>query len=114
MIVTNLNVFRTFRRPCEADSILIIDANGILTGSITFEPLKSITGRYSEIIQSLSNVQLHQLTQCDPFKWAELYNTLQPGKLFRVSVCEGSYHDLIITPCVINVKREYEAITNMV
>jgi hypothetical protein len=45
MVVHNLDVVRVPVHPQEADAPLIVDANAKLTGSITREPLKSVSWR---------------------------------------------------------------------
>jgi len=44
MIINNFDAFRASIRPTKADSPLIIDANAVLTGTITRECLKAIAG----------------------------------------------------------------------
>jgi len=41
---------------------LIVDANAVLTGTITLERFKVVSGRHSQIFKSISDLKLSKLT----------------------------------------------------
>ena len=62
MIVDKFNVQGFAVSPCEADAPLIVDADAVLTGSVTFKRFEPVTRRGAQKIQCLSSVELGQLT----------------------------------------------------
>jgi hypothetical protein len=61
MVVHNLYMMRSVFSPNEAYSELVINTDAVLTGSITFQCLESISRRNEQITQSFSAVQHCQL-----------------------------------------------------
>jgi len=62
-VVTHyLDVFRTCRRPAEADTPLIIDANAVLAGSIAFQRFQSVARWDPQIIQAPCDLQLSEFS----------------------------------------------------
>jgi len=58
VIVDDLDVMRTVRRPPKADPPLVIDPDAELTGSKAFERLQSIAGRNPQVIQARRDLEL--------------------------------------------------------
>lgn len=65
MIVGNFNVFRPSVRPCEDDPPLVVDADGVSSAKVAFERLQPVAWRYSEVVQSLSTIELHEFATGD-------------------------------------------------
>jgi hypothetical protein len=51
MVVSDLNIVRVAISPSEADTPLVVDADAVLTGSISPEPLKAIAWRDAQVLQ---------------------------------------------------------------
>jgi hypothetical protein len=66
MIVYDLNVVRFTLNPGEADTVLIVDANAVLTSSFAFESLKVVAGRYPQLLQGAYRVEMIELPRCHP------------------------------------------------
>ncbi len=62
MIVHDLDVLSARGVPTEAHTEVIVYADTMLARAIPFECLKSITGRYAQIIQAGGDLQLPKLT----------------------------------------------------
>lgn len=105
MIITNFDSPWSLIGPHEAYSVLVIYADGMLSRSVAFQLFQSVAWWHPQIIKTLGNVKLCQFAQSDSFKLDKLSNTLQSSELFSFFVCKRLYHALIITQCVINVKR---------
>jgi hypothetical protein len=61
VVVNDLDVTRTGWRPAEADTELVVYPNAMLSGTISFQRLKSITGRHSEVLKPARDLQLSEL-----------------------------------------------------
>jgi hypothetical protein len=106
VIVHHLNVLRPLRRPTKANTILLIDSNAVLAGTIPSQGLEVIAGRYPEIGQFLSRIDLVELP---PGNGPEGLGTCLAGHggvdtiedVFRSAVCEAADHlDMIARlPC---------------
>jgi hypothetical protein len=62
VVIDDFNIFCTRIRPAKTDTPLIIDTNAVLTGTITLECFKVITGRHPQIIKSTGDIELSKLT----------------------------------------------------
>jgi hypothetical protein len=62
MVIKYLDIKRITISPNEADAILIIDTNTVLSLPISFQRFKVIPRKDCEIAQHMRGVQLHQLT----------------------------------------------------
>ncbi len=65
MIVHDLDVFSACGRPTEAHPELIVHTNAVLAGTIAFQGLHPVAGRYPQIVQSVRDLQLPELASCD-------------------------------------------------
>jgi hypothetical protein len=65
VVVHDFDVDRANARPYEADSPLVVDANTVLTLSITLQCLKAIARWRFQKVQSLGCIELSQLSFCD-------------------------------------------------
>ena len=57
MVVDYLNVDRTRFRPSEADPILVVDPDAVLTLTVSPERLQAIARWYSQVVQDLGLVE---------------------------------------------------------
>lgn len=71
MIVNDFNIFWTAFSPDKTYPILIVDANTVLTCTITLQCFKSVSRRRTEEAQRLSRVQLGQVPDDDIFERSE-------------------------------------------
>ena len=62
VVIHYLDVDRAHIGPHEADSPLVIDANAVLSFSITFQRFQVVAGRRLHEIQRLGCIQLRQLS----------------------------------------------------
>lgn len=92
MIVNNLDVRWSFRRPPKANSELVIDANAPLTFSVPAQRFKPISRWYAHIIHTLCQIKLDQFAQSLPLDSGPPANVLQPEQFFRVGTPERFNH----------------------
>ena len=72
VVVDDLYVLGTSRRPDEADSPLLVDPDAVLTRSLTPQALESVTGRDPEVLQGLGGIEHDQLAERRAFDaWVE-------------------------------------------
>jgi hypothetical protein len=64
VVIDDFNIFRTSICPAEADTPPIVNADAVLTGTITFEDLKVISGWNSQIFNAISNFKLSEFSPC--------------------------------------------------
>ena len=68
MVVDNLNLIRIPVSPPKANAPLIVDANTVLTGAISFQLFKSIARRDSQVVKLLGGVYESELPQHRPME----------------------------------------------
>ena len=69
MIIHNLDIARSARRPHEADPPLIVDPNAVPAGPLAFQSLQLVAGRHAKIGQQhgcVEHVELPHGYACDP------------------------------------------------
>ena len=84
MIVNDLNVCRTFSRPHETDSKLVIDPNAVLACTISYKCLQSVSWRDSEILKRGCSIEHRKLAHCNGLNVDEALDRL-PLKRLSVS-----------------------------
>lgn len=62
MVVDNCNIRRTHFRPTEDDPPLIVNADGMQSGTLSFQGLQSIAGRNQKIGEIFGGMQSRKLT----------------------------------------------------
>ena len=67
MIIYNFYVVCIAFLPFKTDPPLLVDTNAVLAGTVAFECLKPIAGRYLQIIQATGNLELSQFPSRDRF-----------------------------------------------
>jgi hypothetical protein len=83
-------------RPHEANAPLVVDANAVLTLSVTLEYLKTITWRSFQKVQSLGCLQLSHLALCDLQESFEFPRALAFVQRLRVLALERLDHASIV------------------
>jgi hypothetical protein len=58
--VGDFDIVRSVRLPNEADSILIIHSDAVLSGALAFQGLKPVSRRHSEVAQICARLDLIQ------------------------------------------------------
>ena len=51
MVVHDLNILRTFRRPHEAHAELVVNANTVLTGTVALQRFQPIARRHAQVVK---------------------------------------------------------------
>lgn len=105
VIVHDLNVQRAFRCPQEADAELIVNADAMLSGALSFQSFQPIARRYAEIIESSGPVQHCQLAHGNGFDVRKAFDAFAAEQALRIGTLEGpDRHKQILTICVSIVK----------
>jgi hypothetical protein len=110
MVIHNLNVLGTSIRPAEAYAELIINSDAVLAVPITLQSFQSVAWRNTEIFQSTCDLQLSKFSTRHNSDTGEPPDPLPFRNGFCVGTLERMDHRPIVTPCVINVKRDYRAL----
>ena len=66
MVIHDLHLEGVSITPDEADSILVIDADAVLSRPVSLEGLQSIARRYSKVLKVLRPVEHEELPQSYP------------------------------------------------
>jgi len=109
MVIDNLHVRRTGRTvsPVETHPPLIIDADAVLSFSVSLQDLKTVAGQHGKIPQSNSRFQAVQLQTRGTLDARESFDPLAqreiPGPLIAVT----EDHSFIIVAFMRYVKRIY-------
>ena len=90
MVVGDLHIFRTLRRPNKANPPLIIDADTVLPSSVAFKRLKSVAWWHPHEVQRGSGIELRELAACDCLDVRKSRYAASVMKGFRVATFEGS------------------------
>ena len=85
MIVNDLNVAGTFSRPYETDAKLVIDPNTLLTCTIAYKCLQSVSWRDSEIVKRGCSIEHRKRAHCNGLNVDEAFDPLAPLKRLSVS-----------------------------
>jgi hypothetical protein len=98
VIVDNLDGFRTGIRPNEADPVLVIDPDAVVTAPISLQRLKPVSRRNPEIDQDACGIQRIQLLPSLPPPLPEQgfpsrLCTAPKEEIFGRPVIEASEHD---------------------
>jgi hypothetical protein len=76
VIVHNLHVLWADPGPDEADSPLLVDSDAVLACPVYLQRLQPVAWKDTEVVEQVSSVQHHQLSESDPFDLR--INTLRP------------------------------------
>jgi hypothetical protein len=78
--------------PHKTDTPLVVDAYTVLPRAVTFQLMKSVARRHSQIRQTFGRVQHQKLSPRWLLNVHKLTNILVVEKPFRVRALEGPYH----------------------
>jgi hypothetical protein len=78
--------------PDKTNTPLVVDAYAVLPRTVTFQLMKSVTRRHSQIRQTFGRVQHQELSSRWLSNVHELANILIVEKPLRVGALEGLYH----------------------
>ena len=107
MVVHNLDVFSARGGPAEAETILVVDTDAMLTGAVALEGLESVARRHAKVVEPPRDLQLPKLASCDGLDASKPLDPPPMRDALGDSVPERHDHDGIVTRRVINVKRDY-------
>ena len=93
MVVYNLNILRSSGRPFEAEAILVVDADTVLTDPIALQRLQPISWRHAQIRQTRCDLQLPELSQGNALDEHPPENPLATGQCRGVSIPERPDHE---------------------
>jgi hypothetical protein len=99
VIVDNLDIVRVSVLPPKADAPLVVDANAVLTLSVTAQRFEPIAGRDAQVLKRACSMQVQELSPCLPLdraKPGDEFIVKEPG---RVAVIKRSYHPRSILRC---------------
>ena len=108
MIINDFNIFCACCCPTEADTILIVDAYAVLTGSIAFEVFEAISRWNFQVFNLVGDFKLPQFAPCDSLDSFKALNTPAISEFFCMLAFKAYDHVCIVTLHVINVKRDYK------
>jgi hypothetical protein len=66
MVIGNLNLEGIAITPYEADTVLVVDPDAMLSCTVTLERFQSIAGENRQIREQKSGMDLHELSLNDP------------------------------------------------
>jgi hypothetical protein len=93
MIIHNLDVVGISIPPFEADAPLVVNADTVLTLSVTRQFLETIRRWYAQILQDLSSIQNFESPSCNPLDiLREFTRELTIEDSFRFLTREGLNH----------------------
>jgi hypothetical protein len=107
MIVRDFDRVRPAVSPNEADSVLIVDANTMLSFAVVFQFLQAVAWRNWKVIQSQRNVNHKKLSECDSPQ-VRRWNAFAPASIPefpRLGIGKAPNHEAILTESVNNVHR---------
>jgi len=92
VIICNLHVVGVSVAPHKTDTPLVVDAYTVLPRTVTFQLMKSVTWRHSQIRQTFGRVEHQKLSSRWLSNVHELTNILIVEKPLRVGALKGPYH----------------------
>lgn len=97
MIIRDLDIMSIVVEPLKANAPLVIDANTVLTGSVSRQFLPTIRRRNAQVIERSGVVQHAELSQSDLLNTARQLTRMLAGEdLLSLFVFEALYHGWII------------------
>jgi hypothetical protein len=98
MVIHNLNVPRTARRPDKANAKLVVDADAVLSPAIALQRFQAISRWHLQIVKLLCAVQHRQFSHRHRLDIREALDTFALKKSFRVGALErDNCHSKIVT-----------------
>ena len=97
MVVADFHILCVAISPTKAHTILIVDANAVLSGAIAFECFQTIARRYAKIFHYGSSVQILPFPASRTLDTHNAANSDSAEQRFRDPVSEGLEHDVSYT-----------------
>lgn len=98
MIIHDFHIMRVAVSPTKTESPAIVDTDAVLTGSIAFQSLQSISWRCSQVTQFGRGIQLSQFALCNALELSKAQYTLPSMQPLRVRRTEGLDHNSYSIP----------------
>jgi len=106
VVVNDLDVSGLSSLPRETNPPLLVDSNAVLALPVSLELLKTVPGRYSKVLNGIGGINEKELDEGQSVKLSrESLGPLSFENRLGHGTLEAANHDLIVTPCVNNVKR---------
>jgi hypothetical protein len=106
MVVDDFHIVGIAVPPYEADAILIIDSDAVLTFALAVQSLQPVSRGNIQIIQRHRGMQQEKLLQCTHFQiGGNPSASPRLPKLLRIRIPEACYHGVIVLRCNTSVKR---------
>ena len=86
MVIHYLHIFGARIRPTEADTVLLVDSNTVLTSPIASQCFKPVAGWRPKVVKTASDLQLPQLAARNGLDIGESLDTLTVRKRLCVGV----------------------------
>jgi len=97
VVVDDLDSISAAITPDEADAVLIIDPDAVLTAAISVEGFEAVPGWDAQIVESCGHLKLKELASGHPLKGDEPPNTDTAGQGLGVRAAERSDREPMIT-----------------
>ena len=93
MVVDDLDVMRVAGPPSKTDSPLSVDANAVLSSTITFQLLESVRRRNAEVVECRRRIQHSELSEGNALHVrAQSLDRLSMKEALSVSIPEALNH----------------------
>jgi hypothetical protein len=108
MVICDFNFAGFSLPPYEADAVLIIDPDAVLSLALTVQRLQPVSGRHLQIIERHGGMQQEKLPEC-PHSQIGGNPSTSPRlpKLLRIRIPETRYHVVILPRYSSSVKHYY-------
>lgn len=98
MVVNQFNIFRAAVRPSKTEPVLVVDADAVLSGSITAQRFQAVTGWNPEVVEPAGDLELPELAAGYPLDGLEARDRPTVGEGSGVGTSERPDHASIIVP----------------
>jgi hypothetical protein len=88
VVVHDLNILRTFRRPHEAHAELVVNANTVLTGTVALQRFQPIARRHAQVVKFPGPVQHRQLAHGHRLDVYKPLDTIAAEQRLRIGALE--------------------------
>jgi hypothetical protein len=105
MVVHDLDVFSACGRPAEAETVLVVDTDAMLTRAVALEYFEPVPRGHAKVVEPPRDLQLPEFAPGDGLDGGESLDPRSARKPLGLGVRERDDHGRIVTRCVINVNR---------
>lgn len=106
MVIGDFHVIGVPFVPPKTDAPLVVDAYGVLTGSVAVQRMKPVSWRHGHVLEDLGSVDDQQLSMSPPVNvLRNSTGVLSSEHQLRLLVREGLDHTAILAQCANSVKR---------